>query len=104
MSDAPIVLEAKAKAGDQEARDKLISQLPEDIHEVLSPILGKKSFFMRLWYEEGSTDYWIADDGKQLACWTVIGLTKEQATEARIILDEYRRDHPGMKLMRGFDR
>jgi len=47
-------------------------------------------FFARAWDAERRCDYWVASDGRRVTCFTISGLTLQQAAAVRVRWDALR--------------
>jgi hypothetical protein len=72
---------------DRAALDRLLHHLPEA--EEVRPRLVEP-FFARAWDPERQCDYWVASDGQQVTCYTISGLTLQQAAAVRVRWDALR--------------
>jgi hypothetical protein len=48
------------------------------------PDLRPSLYTTQAWHEESRRDFWVAGDGRVALCFTVAGLTCEQAAEVRL--------------------
>jgi hypothetical protein len=81
------VSRAEAHVDDAAALDRLLAPLPEASE--LRPRLNSP-FFARAWHAERSCDYWVASDGRRVTCFTISGLTLQQAAAVRVRWDALR--------------
>ena len=78
------VRRAEARLDDPAAVDRLLAPLPDA--ESLKPRL-RAVFFARAWDAQTQRDYWVASDAVRVVCFTVCGLTLQQAAEVRVRWD-----------------
>jgi hypothetical protein len=82
--DSPCVNRVAALVTDQKALTRLLQPLPES-DELRPRLLGQ--FFARAWHQETGRDFWIASDGMNVECFTISGLTLQQAARVRVRWD-----------------
>jgi hypothetical protein len=81
---------------DDDARARLLSALPDG--SMRSSLESGTAFCGEAWSAETSNDYWVVSDGSDAVCFTVAGLTEEQAHNARLLWDAIRSEHPEIEL------
>jgi hypothetical protein len=82
--ESPCVSRIAALVTDQKALTRLLQPLPES--DGLRPrLLGQ--FFARAWHQETARDFWITSDGMNVECFTISGLTLQQAARVRVRWD-----------------
>jgi hypothetical protein len=81
------VQRAEALLSDGAALDRLLEHLPEA--EEVRPRLSEP-FFARAWDPEARRDYWVTSDGQRATCYTISGLTLQQAAAVRVRWDAMR--------------
>ncbi|HTT00897.1 MAG TPA: hypothetical protein VMG11_02325 [Steroidobacteraceae bacterium] len=86
-SQGVTVSRAEAQVDDAGALDRLLAPLPEATE--LRPRLTVQ-FFARAWDAERRCDYWVASDGRRVTCFTISGLTLQQAAAVRVRWDALR--------------
>ncbi|HTW37178.1 MAG TPA: hypothetical protein VMD49_01260 [Steroidobacteraceae bacterium] len=81
------VQRAEAQLDDSAALDRLLEHLPEagEVRPRLSA-----SFFARAWDPEARRDYWVTSDGLCVTCYTLSGITLQQAAGVRVRWDALR--------------
>lgn len=77
-----------APVTDAAALDRLLAPLPEASE--LRPRL-MRAFFARAWDVKLQCDYWVRSDGAHVVCFTIRGLTLQQAAAVRVRWDAKRR-------------
>ncbi len=78
------VQRAEAQLSDGAGLDRLLECLPEA--EEVRPRLSE-SFFARAWDPKTRRDHWVASDGQRVTCYTISGLTLQQAAAVRVRWD-----------------
>jgi hypothetical protein len=78
------VQRADAPLSDGGALDRLLEYLPEA--EEVRPRLSEQ-FFARAWDPRTRQDHWVASDGQRVTCYTISGLTLQQAAAVRVRWD-----------------
>jgi hypothetical protein len=78
------VQRAEAQLSDGSALDRLLECLPEA--EEVRPRLSAH-FFARAWDPKTQRDHWVASDGHRVTCYTISGLTLQQAAAVRVRWD-----------------
>jgi len=81
------VSRAEARVDDGAALDRLLEPLPEA--QELRPRLSAQ-FFARAWDADARRDHWVASDGSRVTCFTITGLTLQQAAAVRVRWDALR--------------
>lgn len=81
------VQRAEAQLDDSAALDRLLEHLPEagEVRPRLSA-----QFFARAWDPEARRDYWVTSDGERVRCYTLSGITLQQAAGVRVRWDALR--------------
>jgi hypothetical protein len=90
------VRHAAAPLTDAAALDRLLEPLPE-ASELRPRLAGK--FFARAWDAKVQRDYWITSDGTSVVCFTIRGLTLQQAAAVRVRWDAKRRRKLGTEAL-----
>jgi hypothetical protein len=85
--DSPCVSRMTARLTDEKALARLLQPLPESSE--LRPRLNGQ-FFARAWHQETARDFWVASDGMDVECFTISGLTLQQAARVRVRWDALR--------------
>lgn len=92
----PSIIRTAAPFNDQAAITSLARMLPAgDIREALRP--GER-FSGEVRSLETHNDYWVVSNGNNVVCFTVAGLTEEQAQSARVLWDAIQHEYPGIEL------
>ncbi len=78
------VQRAEAQLSDGPALDRLLEHLPE-AQEVRPRLVAE--FFARAWDPQAQRDYWVTSDGRCVTCYTISGLTLQQAAAVRVRWD-----------------
>ncbi len=78
------VQRGEAQLSDGPALDRLLKDLPEA--EEVRPRLSEP-FFARAWDSETQRDHWVTSDGERVTCYTISGLTLQQAAAVRVHWD-----------------
>lgn len=86
---------AFARIDDPAALSRLLEPVP-DAGSVRQSVTSGTPGFGQVWHDETSRDYWIAWSAETVACFTIAGLTLEQAARVRIRFDEL--DHSSTGL------
>lgn len=92
----PSIVRNAVPLHDADARRRLLSSLPNG--NVRSSLESGVSFCGETWSAETSNDYWVVSDGSDAVCFTVTGLTEEQAGSARTLWDAIQSEYPGIEL------
>lgn len=74
----------EARLDDHDALERLLGVLPQ-AEELRARLEGR--FFARAWDADRHVDYWIASDGTRVTCYTLQGLSLQQAAEVRVKWD-----------------
>lgn len=91
----PSIVRNAVRLNDDDALNRLLSTLPGDLRSSLE---SRASFAAEAWSSETSNDYWVVSNGDDAVCFTVSGLTEDQAHNARVLWDTIQNDHPGIVL------
>ncbi|HTV50818.1 MAG TPA: hypothetical protein VME21_06495 [Steroidobacteraceae bacterium] len=77
----------EAQLDQPRALEQLLSPLPENAE--LRPRLTTP-LFVRAWHADTQRDYWVVSDGTRVVCYTLSGLTLQQAAAVRVRWDAKR--------------
>ena len=92
----PSIMRSAVQLSDFDAVTKLLRTLPAG--DIRSCLESRETFAGEAWSAETSNDYWVVSDGSDAICFTVSGLTQEQANSARVLWDALRSEYPGLQL------
>jgi hypothetical protein len=87
----------RAPLADGPALSQLLSSIPypQSVHRLLV-----KGYFGRRWAQAEACDYWLACDGKEAACWRILGATAAQVYAIRIRFDHMLSMNPRLQVSR----
>lgn len=91
----PSIVRNAVRLNDDDAFARLLMTLPGDLRSSLE---SRGTFSAEAWSSETSNDYWVVSNGSDAICFTVSGLTEDQAHNARVLWDTLQSDHPGIEL------
>lgn len=92
----PSIVRSAVHLSDFDALTKLLHTLPEG--DVRSCLESRERFAGEAWSPQTSSDHWVVSDGSAAICYTVSGLTQDQANSARELWDALRSEYPGIEL------
>jgi hypothetical protein len=92
----PSIVRNAVQLNDYDALAKMLRALPEgDLRNCLQ---ARERFCGEAWNAATSNDHWVVSDGDDAVCFTVSGLTQDQAQSARVLWDAIQNEYPGIEL------
>jgi hypothetical protein len=92
----PSIVRNAVRLTDYDALTSLVSTLPEG--DVRSCLESRERFAGEAWNATTHNDYWVVSNGNDAVCFTVSGLTEDQANNARMLWDALQSEYPGLEL------
>jgi hypothetical protein len=92
----PSIVRNAALLSDHDAVARLARSLPDG--DIRSSLESGERFSSETWSSETSNDYWVVSNGSDVVCFTVEGLTEQQAQRARVLWDAIQNEYPGIEL------
>jgi hypothetical protein len=92
----PSIIRNAVRLTDYDALTNLVSTLPEG--DVRTCLESGERFAGEAWNAATHNEYWVVSNGSDAVCFTVSGLTQDQANSARVLWDALRGKYPGLEL------
>jgi hypothetical protein len=92
----PSIVRNAVRLNDYDAVRTLLRTLPDG--DVRACLESRERFAGEAWSPDTSNDYWVVSDGSDAVCFTVTGLTQDQANSARVLWDALQNEYPGLQL------
>ncbi len=87
----------RATLADGPALSQFLSSIPypQSVRRLLA-----NRYFGRRWVQAEACDYWLVCDGKEAACWRILGATAAQVYAIRIRFDHMLSMNPHLEVSR----
>jgi hypothetical protein len=92
----PSIVRNAVRLTDYDALARLVSTLPAG--DVRTGLESRERFAGEAWNAATHNDYWVVSNGSDAVCFTVSGLTEDQANSARVLWDALQSEYPGLEL------
>jgi hypothetical protein len=92
----PSIVRNAVRLADDDALARIASTLPEG--DVRASLESRARFAGEAWNAQTCNDCWVVSDGSDAVCFTVSGLTQDQANSARVLWDALKSEYPGLEL------
>jgi hypothetical protein len=92
----PSIMRSAVRLTDYVALTNLVSTLPEG--NVRTCLESRERFAGEAWNAATRNDHWVVSNGSDAVCYTVSGLTEDQANSARVLWDALQSEYPGLEL------
>ena len=92
----PSIVRNAVPLNDYDALSKALRALPHG--DLRNSLQARERFCGEAWNAATNDDHWVVSDGDAAVCFTVSGLTQDQAQSARVLWDAIRNEYPGIEL------
>jgi len=92
----PSIVRNAVQLNDYAALATLLRMLPEG--DLRSGLEAHQRFSGEAWNDATRNDHWVVSNGDDVVCFTVSGLTQDQAQNARVLWDAIQSEYPGIEL------